>query len=98
MDLGDQRAGRVNDPEAAAFAQLSNCGRDAMGGVDDALAVGDVVDFMNEDCAFFSQLIDYIAVVDDLTTNVDGSAKGVECDFHYINRAHHASAKAARLE
>jgi len=49
--LGDQRASSVNDPEAAALAAFSNGGRDAMGGVDDTLAVGDVVYFMNENCA-----------------------------------------------
>jgi len=98
VDLGDERAGGVNDPEAAALAEFADGGRNAVSGVNDALAVGDVVDFMNEDCALFRQLIDDIAVMDDFAADIDGSAEGFKSDLNNIDRAHYASAEASRLE
>ena len=53
MDLGDQRAGGVDDLETAAFAALADRRRNAVGRVNDALAIGDVVDFVDEDRALF---------------------------------------------
>ena len=51
VDLGHQRTGGVDDAEAAALAQLAHRGRDAMGRIDDSLAVGHIVDFMNKNRA-----------------------------------------------
>ena len=53
VHFGYKRAGGVNHLEVAAFAALANGGRDAMGAVDDALAVGHVVDLVDEDRALF---------------------------------------------
>ena len=75
VDLGDQRASGVNHLEVAGLAAFADGGRNSVGGVDDALAVGDVVDLMDEDGAFFSQLIHNIAVMDDFAADVMGAPK-----------------------
>ena len=98
VDLGHQRAGGVNHLQAAALAALAHRGRNAVGRVDDALAVGHVVDFMDKNRALFRQLIHNIAVMDNLAAHVDGRAKGFQSDLDNVDRAHHAGAKAARLE
>ncbi len=53
MDLGHQRTGGVNHPQIAPFAALADCRGNAVGAVDDALAVRHIVDFMDEDGALF---------------------------------------------
>ena len=48
-----------------------------MRAVDDTHAFGNVFDIIDENGAFFRQLVDYEPVVHDFFTDVDGSAKGV---------------------
>jgi hypothetical protein len=96
--LGDERAGGVNDFEVTALAALADCRRDAMRGVDHALTVWDIVDFMDENCAFFRQLIDNISIMNDLAANIDGCAEGFEGDSDDIDGANDAGAEAAGLE
>ena len=98
VDLGDQRAGGVNHLEIAAFAALAHRRRNAVGRVDDALAVRHVVDLVDKDRALFRQLIHNIAVMDNFAAHVDGRAKGFKGDLDDVDRAHHSGAKAARLE
>jgi hypothetical protein len=98
VNLGHQRAGSVNHLEAAGLAGVAHRRRNAVGRVDDALAGGDFLDLVDEDRAFFRQLIDHKAVVDDLPANVNGRAKGVEGDLDNVDGANHAGAKAAGFE
>ena len=98
MDFGDQRAGGVDHLEIAAFAAFANRRRNAVGTVDDALAVGHIVDVVDEDCALFRQLIHNIAVMDDLAAHIDGGAEGFKGDLHDVDGADHAGAKAAWLK
>ena len=98
VDLGDQRTGGVDHLEAAALAALPHGRRNAVGRVDDPLAVGHVVDLVDEDRALFRQLVHHIAVMDDFAAHVDGGSEGLQGDFDDVDGAHHARAKAARLE
>src|ERR1035441_2688718 len=98
MDLGDKRAGGVNDPEIAASAALTNRGRHAMGAVDDALAVGHVVDLVDKNCALFRQLVHNIAVMDDLAADVDGRAEGLQSDLDDVDGADDSGAKTTWFE
>ena len=66
--------------------------------IDDALAVGNIVDFVDEDGAFFGQLVHNIAVMDNLAADVDGGAEGFKSDLHDVDGAYDAGAKTARLE
>ena len=98
VDLGDQRAGGVDDLEIAAFAAARGPRAKRHGRVDDALAVGHVVDFVDEDRALFRQLIHNIAVMDDFAAHINGRAEGFKGDLDDVDGAHHAGAKTARLE
>ena len=69
-----------------------------MSRIDDALAVGNVVDFMNKNRAFIGQLIHNIAVMYDLAANIDGRTEGFKSDLHNIDRADDTGAEASRLE
>jgi len=67
-------------------------------GIDDALAVWNLLNFVNKDCAFFRQFIDDKAVVDDLPAHVDGRAEGLKGDVDDIDGAHDPGAKTAGFE
>jgi hypothetical protein len=67
-------------------------------GVDHTLTIGHVIDFMDEDCALFRQLIHNIAVVDDLATNVDRRTEGFQRNFNDVDGTDHAGAEAARFQ
>ena len=77
---------------------LADFGRDAVGAVDDALAVGDFVFAVDEDGAFAAEFVDHKAVVDDFLADVDGRAEGLEGDADDVNGANDAGAEAAGLE
>ena len=98
VHLRHQRAGRVNHLQAAPLAALAHRRRNPVRGVNHALSVGHIVDLMNEDRAFFRQLIHDIAVMHNLAAHVNRRAKGLQSDFHDVDRAHHARAEAARLQ
>src|SRR5579872_1151863 len=98
VNLGDQRAGSIDDPQTATGAMLAHVGRDTVGAVDDALAVGDFILAIDKDGAFGAQFVDHEAVVDDLFADVDGWSEGVQRNAHDVDSTNHAGAKAARLE
>ena len=98
VNLGDQRAGSVDDAQAALRAVLANFGRNSVGAVDDALAVGDFVFAIDEDGALAAQFVDHKAVVDDLFADVNRRAEGFEGDADDVDGAHHAGAEAAGLQ
>ena len=98
MDLGHQRASGVNHAQVAALADLPYCRRNAVGRVDDALAVGHVIYFMNKNRAFIRQLVHNIAVMNNFSAHVNRRAKGFQRDLDNVDRTHHTGAKSARLE
>jgi hypothetical protein len=69
-----------------------------MGAVNDAHPFGNVVNIINEDRTFFSQLVDHKTVVHNLLTNIDGGAKSIERYIHHVDGADHAGTKPTRLE
>ena len=72
VHLGDERAGRVDRLEAASAAAIARtCGRDAVRREDERGVVRDLVDFLDEAGALVAQLVDDVAVVDDLLADVD---------------------------
>ena len=98
MDFRHQRAGGVNHLEITAFAAFPNRRRNSMSTVDHALAVGDVVNVVDEDCALFRQLIHNIAVMDDLAAHINGGAEGLKSNLYNVDGADHTGAKAAWLK
>ena len=97
VDLGDQRAGRV-DREQAALARRSawTRRRDAVGGEDDRGALGDLGLLLDEDRAALAQLLDHVLVVDDLLAHVDGRAVELERALDGLHGPVDARAVAAR--
>ena len=78
VDLGDQRAGRVDRPQAAVGRVGVNGRGDAVGGEDDQLALGDLGLRLDEDRAALGELLDHVLVVDDLLAHVDRRPVHVE--------------------
>src|SRR5581483_1357156 len=98
VDLGDQRASRIDDAELTLLAGVANLGGDAMGAINDSFAGRNLVDIINEDGALLLELFDDKPVVDDLLADVNGCSEGFEGDSDDIDRAHHPGAKAAGLQ
>src|ERR1700722_4057816 len=69
-----------------------------MGAVNDPHPFRDIINIVNENRAFFGQLIDHKPVVHNLLANVNGGAKSIEGNIHHVNSAHHAGTKTTRLE
>ena len=71
VDLGDQRAGRVDRPQPALGGVVVHRRGDAVGGEDDHLALRHLGLLVDEDRAALAQLLDDVLVVDDLLAHVD---------------------------
>jgi hypothetical protein len=67
-------------------------------GVDDTLAVWNLVDAIHKNGAFAGKLVYHVAIVHNLFADVDGRAEGVKGDADDVDSADHAGAKAAGLE
>ena len=63
VNFGDQRASGIDHAQAAALAVLADFGRDAVGAVDDALAVRHFVFAIDEDGALAAEFVNHKAVV-----------------------------------
>ena len=66
--------------------------------VDHAVAVGNVVDFMDKNRTLFRQFVDNIAVMNNLAANINGRTEGFEGNFDDVDGANDACAEAAGLE
>ena len=69
-----------------------------MGAVNDAHSLGNIVDVIDKDRAFFGEFVDYVTIVHNFFANVDRSAKGIEGYIHHIDRTHHTGTETARFE
>lgn len=87
MDLGDERAGRVDGPEVAGFGLIADGGGDAVGGEDDDAARRDFVEAVNEHHALIDKAVHDVAIVDNLMINEQRLiGEDVEDLVHDINR------------
>ncbi len=82
VDLGDQRAGRVDGLQAQGLGLLVDHGGDAVGAEDDGGALGHLVGLLHEHRATLLQRGDDVLVVDDLLADVDGRAVELEGLLH----------------
>ncbi len=97
VDLGDQRAGRVDGDEIAPARLFRHRLRHAMGGKHDRrVGVGNLVQLFDEHRALLAQAVHDIAVVDDLVAHIDRLAVHGERPLDRVDGAHHPGAKAAR--
>ena len=70
MDLGDERAGGVDDAQRAILGAVPFAGRDAVRAEDDALAGGHLVEALDKNRAFAFERLEHEAVVNDLMAHV----------------------------
>ena len=74
VDLGHQRAGGVDRPQAVGGGVVVDRRGDAVGGEDDDRALRHLALLVDEDRAALGELLDHVFVVDDLFADVDGGA------------------------
>ena len=97
VDLVHERAGRVEDREAALRRVLAHRLRHAVGAEDERRAYRHVGEVLDEDRALSLEVVDDVGVVDDLVADVDRRAELVERALDDLDRAIDARAEAARL-
>ena len=97
VDLGHQRARRVDRLQLPALGVRVHRRRDAVGGEDGDRALGDrVVELVDEDRAALAQGLDDVLVVHDLLAHVDRRAVQLERALDGLDGAVDARAVAAR--
>src|ERR1700722_3988732 len=69
-----------------------------MSRIDHTCTFGHLVQFVDEDRALPSQVVDDITVMHDLFADVDRSAKRFQRNLHDVDGSHNTCAKAAGLE
>jgi hypothetical protein len=74
VHLGDQRAGRVDRPQAARGRLVVDGRGDAVRGQHDGRALGDLLGLLDEDRAERLEPLDHVDVVHDLLAHVDRRA------------------------
>ena len=96
VDLGHQRAGGIDEGEAAVLRRGRNRLGHAMGRKDHRPVVGHLVELVDEHRAHRRQPVDDEAVVDDLVADIDRRAEPLERELDDLDRAVDAGAKSAR--
>src|SRR6202162_2228270 len=96
VDLGHQRAGRVDRAQALLPGRFPHGRGDAVRRVDEPGPVGHFIGLLDEHGALGAQLVHDVAVVDDLLAHVDGSVAHLEGAVHDVDRAHDARAESAQ--
>ena len=99
VDLGDERARRIDDLEPAFGGAGADRRAHAVRAEDDDLALGNVVDVLDEDNAEVAEAADDMRVVHDLVVNVDRLAlfADVEKLLHHVDRHEDAGAEATGI-
>jgi hypothetical protein len=97
VHLGDQRAGRVDGAQAAAFRVEADLGGDAVRGEHHDRAGRHLVDLRDEDRAALFERADHVRVVHDLSAHVDRRPELVQGHLDGLYGPVHARAVAARL-
>src|SRR5262249_25077679 len=97
VDLGDQRAGGIDDGQVAQRGLVGDLLRDSVGAEDRDGTLGSLVQLVDEAGADAPQLLDHALVVHDLMTDIDGRAIFLEREFDDLYGALDAGAKSSRL-
>ena len=97
VHLVHQRAGGVEDAEAALRRVGAHRLRHAVGAEDQRRAGRHVVEVLDEDRALLAQVVDDVGVVHDLVAHVDRRAEALQRALDDLDRTVDAGAKAARL-
>ena len=97
VDLADQRAGGIKNPEAARLRlQLNSLGHTVCG-KNQGSPRWYVIECFNKDSTFFFEVVHHIGVVHNLMAYVDGAAKLLQCALHDLDCPVHTGAKTPRF-
>ena len=96
VDLGDQRAGGVDNGQAAPFGFDLHRFGDTVGAENGHGAIGNVVHFLDENGTLGAQRLDHALVVNDFMAHVDRGAVKVQGSFHNLNGPFDTGAKSTR--
>src|SRR5690606_15739121 len=97
VDLGHQRAGRVEDPQPAGVRLVAHRPADAVGGEDHGGAVRYLLELVDEHGTLRAQVGHHVIVVHDLVADVDRGAVDAKRALHDLDRSVDAGAESARL-
>ena len=97
VDLGDQRARGIEDRQAARLRLVDDRLGDAMGAENRHGAVGNFIQRLDEDRAHALELLDHMAVVDDLVADIDRRAELLEGPLDDLDCPDHPRAEPPRL-
>ncbi len=97
MDLGDERADRVDDVAVVGPSRFHDVGGTAVRGQHERRTGGDVVHVVDEDHALFAEAVDDEPVVDDLVVAVHGRLEDPDHPGERLDRHLDAGAEATRL-
>ena len=96
VDLGDERARRVDHPEPPVRRGIPHRRRDPVRAEDHRRALGHLVQLVHEDGALLPKRLDHVAVVDDLAPHVDRHAHDLEGLLDDLDGPLDARAEASR--
>ena len=97
MHLGDQRAGRVDDRQAARGGAFLDRAGDTMGAEDRDAARRHLVDLVDKMRPFAAQPLDDVPVMDDLMAHIDRRPVFFERALDDLDRPFDPGAKSSRL-
>jgi hypothetical protein len=97
VDLGHQRAGGVENAQAAALGLFAHGERDAMSREDHGVSGGNLFEFVDEDRSLVAQVVHHELVVHDLVAHVDRRAIALQGALDDLDRALDAGAEATRI-
>jgi hypothetical protein len=96
MDLGDQRAGSVDEHQVAARGLRRHRFRHAVRREHHGAVVRHLVELLDEDCSLGREALDDVAVVHDLVADKDRPAVALDGALDDLDGAIDAGAEAAR--
>ena len=97
VDLGDERAGRVDHAQIAVLGLAFDRARHAMRAKDGDAAGRDLGQIVYEARALGAQPLHHVAVVDDLVAHIDRRAIFLDRAFHDLDGALDSGAESPRL-
>ena len=84
VNFAHKRAGRIQIIQPASFCLGRNRFRDAMCAEYNRCTIGNFVQFLDENRAFFLQPVDNIFIVDDLVSDINGRAISLDGLFNNL--------------
>jgi hypothetical protein len=96
MDLGDQRAGSIDNVQVACIGLGADGRGDAVRGEDQVAVLGNIGKIVGKDRTLFAQTAHHVLVMDDLVTNINRRSVNLKRHLHDLNCPIDSRTKSAR--